>query len=144
MGIVRALPLSDPEKINPVSATVRLQLSVAPIKHRGLVLDGVGVAALVPKTTVCGDVMERFTVVLPVKVIGLVAQPELGTSVTVVLLEVSVEHAESAQALTVTTDGSQVTPVPLCSIRMWLSTDAKTKVTVVGSSLTGEPYRDDL
>ena len=107
------------EKINPVSAKTKLHVVAAPTKHCGLVPLGIGKAELVPKVTVDGVITDRLAVVLPVKVMGLVAQPEAGASVTVVEPPVySVVQAASAHALTVTDEGVQVSPDPVCSRRM--------------------------
>ena len=78
MGIV--------EKIKPVSAKIRLQATPPLLlMHTGLAPEGVGVIAVVPKVTVDGAVIDRFTVVEPVNVIGFVAHP-VPESVTVALL----------------------------------------------------------
>ena len=74
---------------------------------------------MVPKVTVDGVITDRLAVVLPVKVMGLLAQPEAGASVTVVGPPVySVVQATSAHAFTVTDEGVQVSPEPVCSRRM--------------------------
>ena len=108
------------EKIKPVSAKTREHVAVAPTKHCGLEPEGVGEAAVVPKVTVDGVITDRIAVVLPVKVMGLLAQPEAGASVTVVVPPVySVVQAASAHAFTVTMEGVQVSPEPVCSRRIW-------------------------
>ena len=87
--------------------------------------EGVGEAAVVPKVIVDGVMTARLAVVLPVKVMGLLNQPEAGASVTVVVPPVySMVQAASEHALTVTDEGVHVKPAPLCSRRIWFKTMA--------------------